>query len=58
MTGISEKHVQVIVGTSRKSRKIGEHRILMHFSLPMGDIVVDMSQGHRIRVRVFGLLYS
>ena len=27
MTGISEKRVKVIVGTSRKSRKIGQHRI-------------------------------
>ena len=27
MAGISEKRVKVIVGTSRKSRKIGQHRI-------------------------------
>ena len=27
MTGISEKRVEVIVGTSRKSRKIRQHRI-------------------------------
>ncbi len=33
---------------------------LTHFSLipVMGDIAVDMSQGHRICVRVFCLLYS
>jgi hypothetical protein len=27
MTGISEKCIKVIIGTSRKSRKIGQHRI-------------------------------